>query len=130
MLIKGTFRVDAFMNAEEFTVFFGNQRMSTVRADKTNLRGNDFASNKGLSIDFALVLSIAAIVIVKIMMGSTTKWADGISRNVGIRVSLYRFCRFAIFPEIILEKELPVLFNKGFDDRQAIRSEFLVLWRM
>jgi hypothetical protein len=128
--IKGTLGVGAFVKSEKLAVFFGNQRVTAVRADKVYRRGHGFAGNEGLSADFALVLSIATVIIVKIMMGSPTKWADGIRRNVGRSVSLDGFCWFAIFPEIVLKKELPVLFDEGYDDRQAVSSEFLVLWRV
>ena len=35
-----------------------------------------------------------------------------------------------ILPLIVFEKELPVLFDKGFDDREFIHFEFWVLRRM
>ena len=41
-----------------------------------------------------------------------------------------RFERLAILPLIAFEKKLPVLFDKGFDDREFIHFKFLVLWRM
>ena len=37
---------------------------------------------------------------------------------------------FTILPVIVFEKELPVLLDKGFDDREFIHFKFLVLWRM
>ena len=41
--------------------------------------------------------------------------------------TLNRFNRLSIFPLIVFEKELPVLFDKGFDDRKLINLKFLIL---
>ena len=40
------------------------------------------------------------------------------------------FNRLTVFPLVVFKKKLPVLFDKGFDDRKLINLEFLILWRM
>ena len=60
------------MNTEEFTVFFGNQGIATMRAGKAESCSNNFTGGEGLTADFALVLTIASIVVVNVMMWGTT----------------------------------------------------------
>ena len=37
------------------------------------------------------------------------------------------YTSFAVFPEIVLQKELPILFEERFDEREAVGGELLVL---
>ena len=55
--------------------------MSTVRAHETDWGGNNLPSDKRLSTDLALVLSVAAIIIIEIVVGSATEGTDGILGN-------------------------------------------------
>ena len=64
------------------------------------------------------------------MMGSTTKWAYGIFGNRFTITTLNFLYRFSVFPLIVFEKELPILFDKGFDNRELIDFVLLILWRM
>ena len=118
------------MHAEELTVFLGNKGISAVGTEQTDRSCNNFTGTEGLPADFALELPVATIIIVDVMMGSATQRADGIIRNGSAVAALDRLYRFAIFPQIVFEKELPVLFHKGFDDGQLIHFEFLVSGRM
>ena len=56
--------------------------------------------------------------------------ADGIFRNGFTITALNWFDRLTVFPLVVLKKELPVLFDKGFDDRKLIDFKFLIFWRM
>ena len=38
------------------------------------------------------------------------------------------FNGFAIFPELVFEEKLSVLFDESFDDRELVDLEFLILW--
>ena len=70
--IVRAFRVYTFMDTEEFTVFLGNQSIATVRTCKSERCGNNFTGRECLTTDFALILTVAAIVVVDVMMWSTT----------------------------------------------------------
>ena len=121
------FGVDAFMEDEVPAFFLGGERVPAVRADKAD-RGRDLlAGNESLAADLALVLPVAAVIIVDVMVRSTTERTDGIFRNRPAITSLDGFHGSAILPEIVFEEELPVLFNEGFDNREFVDFEFLVL---
>ena len=122
--------IDTFMYAEELAVFLGNKGISTVRAGKADGSSNNFASAEGLTTDLALVLTITTIVVVNVVMRSPTQRTDGILGNGFTIAPLNRLDRFSVFPPIVFEKELPVLFDKGFDDRKLINLEFLILGRV
>ena len=118
------------MNAKEFTVFLGNECIAAMRAGEAEWSGNIFARREGLSTDFTLKLTVAAVVIVYVMMRRTAKRADGIIRNGSAVTTLNWSHRFTILPLIVFKKELPVLFDKGFDNGKLIDLKFLILWRM
>ena len=104
--------------------------MSAVRTAKAKRSGNDFTGSKSLSANFALILAIAAVVIVDVMMRSPTKRTYDVFGNGSPITALNRFNRLSVLPLIIFEKELPILFDEGFDDRKLINLEFLILWRV
>ena len=89
-----------------------------------------FLGYKGLSVDLALKLAMAAGVVVNILMGCTTKRAYGIcwDRALLAFVRLDRFYGFTITETIVFIPELPVLFDERLDNGQFIRKEFLVFW--
>ena len=122
--------INTFMYAEEFAVFLGNKGISTMRAGESDGSCNNFTGAEGLPTDLALVLTITTIVVIDVMVRSTTQRADGILRNGFTIATLNRFDKLAIFPLIVFQKELPVLFNKGFDNRKFVNLEFLVLGGM
>ena len=125
--IVGAFGVDAFMEDEVFPFFLGGERVPAVRADKAD-RGRDLlAGNESLAADLALVLPVAAVIIVDVMVRSAAERTDGIFRDRPAITSLDGFHGSAILPEIVFEEELPVLFNEGFDNREFVDFEFLVL---
>ena len=74
-----------------------------------------------------MVLSVAAIVVVEVVVRCPTKRAEDIFRDGFSIAALNRFDRFAVFPEIVLQKELPILFEERFDEREAVGGELLVL---
>ena len=71
-------------------------------------------------------MPVAAIIIIEIVVGSATEWTDGILGNGFPIAPLDRPDGFAIFPEVVFQEELPVLFEEGLDDREAVSVEFLV----
>ena len=130
MEIVRTFWIDAFMYAEELTVFFGDEGVSAVRTGKAKRCCNDFTGAEGLTTDFTLVLTVTSIIVVYVVMWSPTQRADGIFRNGFTITALNWFYRLTVFPLIVFKKKQPVLFDKGFDDRKLIDLKFLILWGM
>ena len=118
------------MHNEVFAMLFCFKTVITVRTKKTHWSRDIFTCDKGLTTDFALVLTVATIVIVKVMMWSSTERTDGIFGD-GFPIStLHRFYGFTILPLVVFEKELPVLFDEWFYDWELVYFELLVLWRM
>ena len=130
MKIVRAIKISTFMYTEEFTVFLGNKGIATVRAGKPERRGDNITGRECLTADFALVLPVATVVVIDEVMRSTTEWTDGIFGNGFTIAALNRFDCFTILPLVVFKKELPVLFDKGFDDRKFINLEFLILWGM
>lgn len=128
--IVRTFGIDTFMYAEEFTVFLGSQGIATVRACKPDRGGGNIAGRESLTADLALVLPVSTIVIVDKMMRRSAQRTDSIFGKGFTIATLNRLNRFAIFPLIVFEEKLPVLFDESFDNREFIYFEFLVFWGM
>ena len=59
------------MNTEEFTVFLGNKCIATMRTGKPARCCNNFTGAEGLTTDFALVLTVTAVVVIDVVMWST-----------------------------------------------------------
>ena len=127
MKIVGTFRINTFMNAKEFTVFLVNKCIAAMRTNKPEWSDDFFPGRECLTADFALILTVTAIVIVNVMMRSSAKRAYSIFWDGLTITTLNRFDRLSILPLIVFEKELPILFDEGFDDRKLVNLEFLIL---
>ena len=70
--IVRAFWIYTFVNTEEFMVFLSSQSIATMRADKAERCSNNFAATESLAADFALVLTITAVVIINVVMRGTT----------------------------------------------------------
>ena len=130
MKIVRAFRVYTFMNTEEFTVFFSNKSFTTVRAYQSKRSCDFFAGNESLTTNFALILTVTTIVIVDVMMGGTAKWAYSFFGNRFTVTALNFLYRFTVLPLIVFKKELPILFDKSFDNRKLVNLEILIFWRV
>ena len=119
--------VDTLMEDEVLPLFFGDEGVSAVRADKADGGRDLFTGNESLPTDFALVLPVAAVIIVDETVRGATEGTDDIFRDRSAITPLDGFDGSAILPEIVFEKELPVLFDEGFDDRELVDPEFLIL---
>lgn len=71
MQIERALWADTLVQSKKLTVFFRDEGMSAVGADKTDRSGDKVPGNEGLSADFTLVLTVAAVVIVEIVMRGT-----------------------------------------------------------
>ena len=69
--IVRTLWVYALVYAEKLTVFLGNKSITAVRAGKPERCCNQIAGRKGLPTDFALVLTVASIVVIYKMVRGT-----------------------------------------------------------
>lgn len=78
MQIERALWADTLVQSKKLTVFFRDEGMSAVGADKTDRSGDKVPGNEGLSADFTLVLTVAAVVIVEIVMRGTAERADDI----------------------------------------------------
>ena len=126
MQIEGALRVDAFVDAEELAVLFGDEGVSAVRADETDRRGDNLPRDERLATDLALILSIPPIVIIEKVVRGPTEWTDNILRDGFAVTALDRFDGFAILPEKVFEEELPVLFDERLNDGEAVSGKLLV----
>ena len=111
-----------------FTAFDWLQSMTAIGALELERSRYFFAIDKGLAADFAFELTTTTRIIVDILMRSSTKRANGIFRNrAGFTLlSFDRFDGFAITESVVFVPELPVLFDKGLNDRKLIGKELLV----
>ena len=75
--------------------------MATVRAFEFQRLFDPLTGDKGLATDFALKLTIAAIIIVKIVMRSATNRTDRIFRDGFTISSLNRFDFFLVLPFVV-----------------------------
>jgi hypothetical protein len=126
VLIVGAVVIDAFMDDKEFAVFDRRKDMPAIRAFEFERFDNLFTSDKCLAADFALKLTVAAIVIVKIVMSRPTKRTNNCIRNRFSIAPLNWLQIFLVLPFVVSEQKLPVLFEEWFNDRQLIRFEFLI----
>ena len=118
------------MYDEMLTVLFSFQGVAAVRAEETHWSCYIFSGTEGLTADFTLILTIAAVIIVNIMMWSSTERADGVFRNSFSIATLDRVKGFTVFPFVVFKKKSPVLFDERFYDWELIDFEFFVLGRM
>ena len=128
--IVGAFRIHTFMDAEKLPVFFRNHGMTTMRADQSDRSCSVFTRRKSVTADFALKLTVAAIVVVYKMVRGTAYRTEDILGDGFTIPTLDRSESFSVFPLIVFEKELPVLFDKCFDNRELINLKLLILWGM
>ena len=128
MFVKGAVVVDTFVHAEMFSVFDRLESMVAVRALEFQMGCYLFSIHKGLTADFAFKLTASTGIIIDVLMWSPAERAGGISRDgtCFALLGLYRRNCFTVAETIILVPKLPVLFDKGFDDREFVRGKFLV----
>ena len=112
------------------TVFDWLQSMTAVRA--LELKGSSYflSIDKGPAADLAFELSATTSIIVDVLMRGPAKRTYGVFRN-GADLTLLgfdRFHSFAVTESVVFVPELPVLFEKRFDDRKLIGKELLVFW--
>jgi hypothetical protein len=130
MTVIGAFIIDAFMDDKEFPVFLRDKDMAAVRALEFEWLGSPFTGDEGLRADFALILSIATVIVIEIVMGSATDRTDSVNRNGLTIATIDRLKWFSVFNRVVLQQLPPVLFLKLTDDWQDISLEFLILGRM
>ena len=130
MKIVGAFWIYTFMYAEKLPVFLRNKGMSTMRAHQSDRSCSGFTRSKSLTAGFALILAVSTIVVVYKVMRGTAHRTDDIFGDGFPIPSLDWSESFFVFPLIVFQKELPVLFVECFDDRELVNLKFLVPGRM
>lgn len=130
MQVVGALEVHAFMDGEVLAVFFRDEGMPAMGAEESYRGGNLFTGNKSLSTDFTQELPMAAIIVVNVVVRGPAKRTDGIIRDGFAIPALNWLHRLAVFPLVVFEEELPVLFDKGFDNGECIRLKLLVFRRV
>ena len=73
-----------------------------------------------------MVLSVAAIVVVEVVVRCPTKRAEDIFRDGFSIAALNGSDGFAELPEIVFKEKLPVLFDERLEEREAVGSKLLV----
>jgi hypothetical protein len=128
--VIGAFVIDAFVDDKEFPVFLRDQDMAAIRALEFEWLGGMFAGDKGLGADFALILSIATVIVIEIMMRGAADRTDRVNRNGLTTATIDRLKWFSMFNRVVLQQLSPVFFLKSTDDWQDISLEFLIFGRM
>ena len=120
--------VCAFVYGKEGPVFFGDKAVTAMRAFEFQWFGNSFSVGKGLAAYLALVLAAVSVVIVNIVMRSIAYWT-GCFFWYGLAVpALNWFYLLLIFPFVVSQKKLPVLFDEWLDYWKLVCLEFLIFW--
>ena len=101
-----------------------------MRAHQSERSCRVFTRRKSLTADFALILAVATIVIVYEVVRGTAHWTDDIFWD-GFTIAALDWSEgFSVFPLIVFEKEVPVLFDKCFDNRELVNLKLLISWGM
>ncbi len=117
------------MDNKIFPILNRREGVTAVRAKQVKLRNILIVIMKSAVTDFALILTVTAVIIIDILMGSTTKRADNGMRNISAIAAMNRFNGYTIPFMIIFDKKGIVLFNRIKNYRQFINLKLLILWR-
>jgi hypothetical protein len=101
MTVIGAFIVDAFMDDKEFPVFLRDKDMAAVRALEFEWLGSPFTGDEGLRADFALILSIATVIVIEIVMGSAADRTDSVNRNRLTIATIDGLKWFSVFNRVV-----------------------------
>ncbi len=125
-------RVYAFMDYEVFPVFLADKSVLTMRTLEGQLAIKSVIIGSECSLaDLTQYLTCLAIVFVEIRLGSMTRWAGAILRDVALRTSLDRLNWFAIVLGIVVVEIFPIPVLMIIDNlRKFIHFELLIFWRM
>ena len=127
--VVGAFRINAFVDAEAGTAFDRNKDVTAVRALVFDRFGVDTAIDECGATHLALVLAFTAVVVVKVLMGSTADRAALVLRDRSPVTTADRSELPAVSVFIVGNEEFPVLLEEGDDSREFIDLELLVFKR-
>ena len=127
--VVGALVIDAFVDTEAGTVLDRDKGVAAVRTLVLHRFGVDAATDESGAADFALILTVPAIVVIEVHVRSTAYRADLVCRNDMAAAATHRFKLLAITMPVVSQEELPVLFEERDDGRKLVDLELLVLWR-
>jgi hypothetical protein len=128
--VVGALVVDTLVDTETGPVLDRDQSVATVGALVFDRLGMDTAINEGSAADLALVLTMTAVVVIEIVMGSTADRADFVLRNSVAAPAADRAELLAILVFIVSDQEFPVLFEEWENMWKPVDLEFLVFRRL
>lgn len=132
VLIVGAFRIYAFPDGKELTVFDRDERVAAEgTADLELFTESGLAGGKPFSADFALVLTMAAVVPVEVIGRSSAARAPKVLGDVTVLPSFDRGKDTSVMGALILFPEMLPVFMTGRNDlREDVRFELFVLRRV
>ena len=128
--VVGAFRINAFVDAEAGTAFDRNKDVTAVRALVFDRFGVDTAIDECGATHLALILAFTAVVVVKVLMGSTADRAALVLRDRSPVTTADRSELPAVSVFIVGDEKFPVLPEKRKDVRKPVDPELLVLRRL
>ena len=127
VLVVGAFGVDALVDAEAGTDLDRNEGVATVGALVLHRPGVDTVIDERGAADLAQVLTMAAVVVVEVVMRSTADRADLALGDRVLATSSDGLDLSAVTILVVLDQELPVLLEEMENDRQLVDLEPLIL---
>lgn len=104
--------------------------MSTVRTKQMELGNILFAIMKCTVTNLTLILTIAAVIVIDILMWSVAKWANNSFGNIPAVTAIDRLDGFAISFTVVFDKESIILFDRFKDYGKLINLKLLILRRL
>ena len=126
LLIVGTLVIDALVDTETGTILDRDESVTTVRALVLHRLGVEIAADEGGAADLTLILTMTAIVVIKVVVRRTADRTNLVFGNGTTIAPLNRFKFFAILVFVVGDEKLPVLFLERDDGRKFIDLELLI----
>ena len=104
--------------------------MSTVRTKQMELGNILFAIMKCTVTNLTLILTIAAVIVIDILMWSVAKWANNSFGNIPAVTAIDRLDGIAISFTVVFDKESIILFDRFKDYGKLINLKLLILRRL
>ena len=126
LLIVGTLFIDALVDTETGTILDRDESVTTVRALVLHRLGVEIAADEGGAADLTLILTMTAIVVIKVVVRRTADRTNLVFGNGTTIAPFNRFKFFAILVFVVGDEKLPVLFLERDDGRKFIDLELLI----
>lgn len=127
LLIVGAFIVDALMDPEAGTFLDWNEGVTAVRAFVLHRFCVDAAIDESGAADLALILTLAAVVVIEVIVRSTADRTDFVCGDRTAVAAPDRLDPLAIPMFVVSNEEAPVLLMVLDDQRELVDLKLLVL---